>query len=463
MSGPWEDFAPKPYVTNFSGSPQKVADLERRAASIHQQEHPATSADSGAPWEDFTQPAPTPEPPRSSFRRNILGGAVEPVLAVASGAIAKPASDIAGLSLLVMDGLRRMGVPGISEKDPLAFKQDVQRSLTYDPRTAAGQAVMAPLGAIGKAVDWAAEGVRNLVAPPDTSGPVREAVGRGVEEAVKQAPMFIGMKVPGAAAATEAGLKSGAREMMQSALKPPLKALQTGKAARAIDTLLDEGINVTGGGADTLRGRIDVLNNNIAQRIANSPAIIDKYAASSQMQGLLNKFTKQVSPLSDVAAIQKAWDEFLAHPMMQGPYGVPVQTAQELKQGTYRALGDKSYGELKGAEIEAQKTLARGLKEEIAKAVPEVRPLNAEESTLLNALSLVERRVLISANKNPIGLGFLTLNPKNFAAYMADRSELFKSLVARMLNTGSKAVPGMEIAGPAGGIAATEQANQGGQ
>ena len=40
--------------------------------------------------------------------------------------------------------------------------------------------------------------------------------------------------------------------------------------------------------------------------------------------------------------------------------------AQAMKQGTYRALGDKAYGELKGASIEAQKAQARGLKEELA-------------------------------------------------------------------------------------------------
>jgi hypothetical protein len=177
------------------------------------------------------------------------------------------------------------------------------------------------------------------------------------------------------------------------------------------------------------------------------------------LQKTLNDFKNQVTPLSDIASIQKAWDEFLNHPFLKGN-DIPVRQAQEMKQGTYKALGDKSYGELKGAETESQKALARGLKEEIAKAVPEVRPLNAEESKLLNALSMAERRSLMEANKNPAGLGWLTTNPAKFAAYMADRSGLFKSLIARMLNTGAQAVPKLGPAAMGAGIGTAQQAQQ---
>jgi hypothetical protein len=145
--------------------------------------------------------------------------------------------------------------------------------------------------------------------------------------------------------------------------------------------------------------------------------------------------------------------------LLQGK-DIPIKTAQEMKQGTYRAIGSKPYGELKGAETEAQKALARGLKEEIAKMAPEVRHLNAEESKMLNAMPMLERRVLREADKNITGLGFLSFNPEMFLLYMADRSSLFKSLVGRMLHASAKSVPSMEMAGPALGIGATEQANQ---
>jgi hypothetical protein len=42
---------------------------------------------------------------------------------------------------------------------------------------------------------------------------------------------------------------------------------------------------------------------------------------------------------------------------------------------------------------------------------------------------------LLEANKNPVGLAALAINhPSAFAAFMADRSALFKSLVARTMN-----------------------------
>jgi Fe-S cluster assembly scaffold protein SufB len=112
-----------------------------------------------------------------------------------------------------------------------------------------------------------------------------------------------------------------------------------------------------------------------------------------------------------------------------------VQLAQEMKQGTYKRLREK-YGELGSADTEAQKALARGLKEEIAATVPEVGPMNARESSLLNAKEILDKRVLTAGNKNPLGIGGLSPRLGNLAAMMTDRSELVKSLIARGLNPG---------------------------
>lgn len=112
---------------------------------------------------------------------------------------------------------------------------------------------------------------------------------------------------------------------------------------------------------------------------------------------------------------------------------LPVQTAQEMKQGTYKILS-KKYGQLGSADVESQKGLARGLKEGIAEAVPEVAGLNAQESKLITTLNVVEKKALIDANKNPMGLALLAHNPAGWAAFIADRSATFKALAARMVN-----------------------------
>lgn len=245
-------------------------------------------------------------------------------------------------------------------------------------------------------------------------------------------------------------LESGAERLMQSALKPTLKDLQTGRAATAIQTMLDEGINATKGGVEKLRSKISELNREITQAIVSSPATVDKGKVASTLFDLTKKVEKQATPQADLAEITKAWDEFLTHPLLTGKQDIPVQLAQELKQGTYRALGNKSYGEMKGIDTEAQKALARGLKDEIATAVPGVGALNAEESQLLTALKVAERRAMMEGNKNPAGLGLLAHNTGGMAAFLADRSGLAKSLLARLLHSGSENIPNAAVGGTMG-------------
>ena len=139
------------------------------------------------------------------------------------------------------------------------------------------------------------------------------------------------------------------------------------------------------------------------------------------------------------------------------PRNIPAVQAQEMKRGIYQVLRDK-YGQLGSETVEAQKALARGFKEELAAKIPEISMLNAQESALINALNLAERRVLISGNKNPIGLGMLVRHPASLAAFLADRSELFKSIVARMINAGQYQVPAtVTRLGIAGAEAANNQ------
>jgi hypothetical protein len=131
---------------------------------------------------------------------------------------------------------------------------------------------------------------------------------------------------------------------------------------------------------------------------------------------------------TEEAAAEKALSELVA----KGPT-MSVQDAQRLKQGTYKVL-EKKYGQLGSAETEAQKALARGLKEAIAEAVPEVGPLNAKQSELIKALKVTGRRAMMDDNRNPVGIAGLSGSPSQLAAMLADRSALLKSLAARGAN-----------------------------
>lgn len=319
----------------------------------------------------------------------------------------------------------------------------------FGPIGMAGSMGMAGASMLNDAVEKGAYNaggrVTDALANAGAPAPVAAGGGFATNVALQAIPALVGMGIGGAAAPV---MEGGAARLMQSALKPGIKDLKNGNAATAIQTLLDNGINATVGGVAKLKEKIGGLNDEIASAILNSPATIDKYSAWNNIQRTLKKFTNQVNPGADMHRINSAWDQFISHPLLSGSDQIPVQLAQDLKQGTYRVLRDK-YGQLGSADTEAQKAIAMGLKEGIANAVPEVAGLNAEESKLIRTLNVTERRVLMDANKNPMGLALLAQSPATWAAFMADRSPMFKSIAARMLNAGSEAVP--EAAGGAAG------------
>ncbi len=205
-------------------------------------------------------------------------------------------------------------------------------------------------------------------------------------------------------------------EAYQSALKPST-ALSEADRANIVDTGLKEGIPVSKTGVDKLSGLIDDLNQQIADKIktgAAAGATVNPADVAARTSGVTSKFATQVNPVSDLNAIDAATNEFLASraqplpPGVSGPPAlepIPLDEAQALKQGTYRVLGGKAYGEQGSATIEAQKALARGLKEEIANQFPEIQGLNERESNLLDLQPALERAVNRIGNHQLLGIG----------------------------------------------------------
>jgi hypothetical protein len=218
----------------------------------------------------------------------------------------------------------------------------------------------------------------------------------------------------------------------ESALKPST-TMSPGDRAAVVNTGLQEGIPVSKGGMEKLSALIDDLNSRISDVINRHPEVeIDPSAVATRVAGTRARAASQVNPESDVAAIDAAKAEFLRkhtaeapytqiefRPVDGGPVGavpvgsgvsktvepIPAPAAQAEKVGTYRALGDKAYGELQSASVEAQKALARGLKEELAQAFPEIGPMNAREGRALDLQDVLERAVARNANHQLIGIG----------------------------------------------------------
>ena len=81
----------------------------------------------------------------------------------------------------------------------------------------------------------------------------------------------------------------------------------------------------------------------------------------------------------------------------------PVE-AQDMKKTLY-ALNRKHYGELKTAQIEGYKAVARGLKEELVKQNPELANLNKNSAELINLETLLEKSLNRVGNYDIIRLG----------------------------------------------------------
>jgi hypothetical protein len=424
------------------------------------------------PKEWMTTDDPQKEAP--SIGRRVLNsfvGAGEAAANMASGMVAKPVSDVAGMAATAYEAATGAG------GNPAAFKNYVQDKLTYQPKLDEGKALAEynPLALVGKGVGAVANAAGDVAdsALPG-SGATQGMAGNFIREAIPQAVGVAGAKyAPQINSAAKAGanyvagaVRTGAEDLMTSALKPTIKAHMSGDAKLAAKTLLDKGINATTGGTEKLQGMIDGINDQIAEKIKTSGATVSKQTVLKALDDVRAGFADQVDPVADLNAVNGVGTRFDNHPKLntakpsepQQYFGdpaidaiektsndaIPVQTAQSMKQGTYRVLS-KKYGQLGSADVEAQKALARGLKEEIAKAVPEVAGLNAEESTLIKTLKVTERRALMDLNKNPFGLSILTGNPAAWAAFMADKSALFKSIAARMANVIQKS--GVKVAG----------------
>jgi hypothetical protein len=146
----------------------------------------------GNPWDNdpvVNKPSPKADQKAPSLpaASNIFGIS-DAGLNMASGMIAKPISDVAGLAAMG----KEMISPTPGGGDPEGFKRHVQDSLTWAPKTDAGKVIADynPLALLGKGISKGADAVGNLVAG-DKPGIGREAAGNFVREAIPQAVGFV--------------------------------------------------------------------------------------------------------------------------------------------------------------------------------------------------------------------------------------------------------------------------------
>lgn len=201
-----------------------------------------------------------------------------------------------------------------------------------------------------------------------------------------------------------AAARDVAERVYESGLKPGPRSNTRAEVSRMVDTGLDEGIAVSEAGMRKMSKLQEDINRHVAAELtAENSTVppINKFKVASRLSDAVRKFSNQVNSDADLTSISDVGNEFLKNT----PNDIDPLTAQSLKQGTYRQLKDRAFGELKNAEMEGQKHLARGLKEEIDARFPQVKAMNARNSDLFNLSPELEAAVNRHANKNLLGFG----------------------------------------------------------
>lgn len=239
----------------------------------------------------------------------------------------------------------------------------------------------------------------------------------------------------------------GSKRLMQSAIKPQTKYLESGTSVPdAIETMLEYGVNPTQGrtifgrGLDVLEKRISALNSQIDDVVRGSPNTVKTQKVLQEIENLRPAMIEAGADVTELDNLTKFITAKKANPLLSADV-MSVPAAQQMKKGIHKKVGETAY--LKDAtsqNIASEKALARGLRKEIAEAVPEVVPLNAEEARLINALNVSERKALNEANKDIMGLGNITPSLERTLMFMADRNAAFKALLARVLYQSGKGV-----------------------
>jgi len=126
---------------------------------------------------------------------------------------------------------------------------------------------------------------------------------------------------------------------------------------------------------------------------------------SVSMQGIKNLVKPLLKSLTDAGNLQavKSITNRVANIEAVHGKSIPVAVAQKVKRTLYDELR-KNYGKLAGEETEALKTVARGLKEGIAKNVKGVGDINKELSVYGRVADSIEKKIASGASKNLVGL-----------------------------------------------------------
>lgn len=322
----------------------------------------------------------------------------------------------------MLKGMKAIGIPGELDdeekgkiakadalgqhyKDRYGSLEKVGNTLYNDPVGAASDVSMVAGGAgaalaAGGAGKWAQVANKVSQAANPMVGPIRAA------------------KATVKAVVPKTALNNMALKQYEGGLKPPPSWNSVDDTRAMMETAMDEGVKLpfvgTGTGAITkTRGKIDGINQQVANTIKQGAAAgktADPAKVAAETGRTLGKVKDFANPRTARQTVGNVTSEFLeehAGATPQNPTGnpIPLDKAQAVKSATYKQIRDANFGEFKTVEKEALKDIARGLKNEVYAAYPELKELGMKEKALIDLEDALERFALRQGNRDNVQLG----------------------------------------------------------
>lgn len=288
--------------------------------------------------------------------------------------------------------------------------------------------------AIGKGIDLTKANVAHVY---NSMTPVKQTVDKatGVVKTFTDAGKDV-VKAAGSKMKIEPN-KAAAEYFMNKALNPTIVQHSSGAGKNATNYMLNNRINPTKSGVEFIENDITKINKQVDNIInANRNKTIRKSHIFDNLDDARNKFVEQVDNVDDITAFDKVINNFKERFKGQT---ISVKRAHEIKKNTYQQI-NKKYGEMGTAQVEAQKQVARLLKEEIERltsknGINSVRDLNKKISEAVDTLDVVTRRQFLNSNKSTFhGLSLIAHDPTLGAIQHFQTSSLARSAIGNMFN-----------------------------
>jgi hypothetical protein len=345
------------------------------------------------------------------------------------------------------------GTPGVSQA---AFAPDSPIRQDLKPQTH------------GEAVGMGAEQVGEFLIPSAQASKVATTVASHLPKAAQVLPHMAAQGVAGASVAGAQGgdpltagitsaiapavvkgavgaarfLGSKAEPLVRAAIKPTVTAMRqvAGGSQKGLDQKASQLVKFIIENKVTTPEKAQAIFDDAERELqrlltSRNPPTDAAMRAQRYLEALERSANKQALPASDVAAVRNAMAELLdgpmgkdvvkmipmPHPTLIDPSGKPFQV---LTPHTSRALRPdvpaveamtsartsskfqtrKQWGEQKGIDTEAAKTVERGQRDAVKAAIPEARPLLKKESQAIQSRDVLDRMAFRQGNREAVSL-----------------------------------------------------------